>query len=124
MTLTLTPEIENALAEQARREGTTAERLALDGLQSLFVSPKRTPDEILGLAAQAYEGLSQKEREEVERIALDRSQPGVLLKEYGLNPAQAAELRGSLASFADEWNQPGMDVYDDYEAAKARLHAR
>lgn len=47
--------------------------LTLTGLQSLFVSPKRTPEEILGLAAQVYEGLSHAETEEVERIALDRS---------------------------------------------------
>lgn len=73
MTLTLTPEIENALAEQARREGTTPERLALDGLQNLFVTPKPTAEEILGMAAQVYAGLPQTEAEEVERIALDRS---------------------------------------------------
>ncbi len=53
-----------------------------------------------------------------------QNQPGVALKDYGIDPAQAAEIRVSLASFADEWNQPGMDVYDDYEAAKARLQAR
>ncbi len=50
-----------------------------------------------------------------------QSRQGVLLKDYGIDPAQAAEIRASLASFADEWNQPEMDVYDDYEAAKARL---
>lgn len=49
------------------------------------------------------------------------SRKGVPLKDYGINPAQAAELRASLASFADEWNQPEMDIYDDYDAAKARL---
>ena len=50
MTLTLTPEIETTLAEQARREGTTPERVALDGLQNLFVTPKRTPEEVLRLS--------------------------------------------------------------------------
>lgn len=52
-----------------------------------------------------------------------QSQQGVLLKECGINPAKAAELRASLASFAEEWDQPQMDVYSDYEAAKARLDA-
>ncbi len=49
---------------------------------------------------------------------------GVLLQDYGINPAQAAEIKASLASFAEEWSQPGMDVYDDYDAAKLRLQAR
>jgi len=29
-----------------------------------------------------------------------------------------------LASFAEDWDSPEMDVYDDYDAAKARLEAR
>ncbi len=73
MTITLTPEIENAIAERAQREGTTAEQLTLDGLRNLFVTPRLTPDEVLGLAAQVYEGLSKEDRDEVETIALDRS---------------------------------------------------
>ena len=73
MTSTLTPEVENALAEQARREGTTPERLVSDSLRNLFVTPKMTPDEILGLAAQVYAGLSEQEVSDVEKIALDRS---------------------------------------------------
>ena len=74
MTITLTPEIEDAIAEQAHREGKTPERLALDGLRSLFVLPKPTPDEVLGLAARVYEGLSEKDVQEIEQIALDRRQ--------------------------------------------------
>lgn len=73
MTITLTPEIENAIVEQARREGTTPERLVSDSLRSLFVPPTPTPDEILGLAAQVYAGLSKQEVSDVEKIALDRS---------------------------------------------------
>jgi len=73
MTIKLTPEVESAVAEQARREGTTPERLVSDSLWSLFVAPKPTPDEILGLAAQVYAGLSEQEVSDVEKIALDRS---------------------------------------------------
>ncbi len=40
------------------------------------------------------------------------------LAPLGIQPAQAAELRARLASFAEEWNQPEMDVYDDYDAAR------
>ncbi len=37
MTITLTSEIENALMEQARKQGTMPERLALDSLHERFV---------------------------------------------------------------------------------------
>jgi hypothetical protein len=37
--LTLTPEIENALEEQARQQGTTPEHLALEALREKFVTP-------------------------------------------------------------------------------------
>ena len=72
MTITLTREIESAIAEQAWREGTTPESLVSDSLQKLFAAPKPTPEEILGLAAQVYAGLSEQDVLEVERIALDR----------------------------------------------------
>lgn len=46
---------------------------------------------------------------------------GVDLRSHGIDAAAAAELRGRLATFADDWNHPDMDVYDDYDAAKANL---
>ena len=49
------------------------------------------------------------------------NRPGVSLANYGVIPAQAAELRVSFATFAGEWERPEMDVYDDYDAAKALL---
>ena len=73
MTITLTPDIETALADQARQEGVAPEQLALNGLRTLFVRPNLTPDEILGLAAQVYAGFSEQEVVEVEKIALNRS---------------------------------------------------
>ena len=73
MTITLTPELERAISEQARRQGTTPEGLALDGLRNLFVPTELTPDEVLKLAGQVYAGLSEQEVSEVEKIALDRS---------------------------------------------------
>ena len=42
----------------------------------------------------------------------------------GISPAMAAELRARLATFAEEWKSPEMDIYDDYEAAKSRLETR
>jgi len=52
-----------------------------------------------------------------------QSQRSVSLEDYNINAAQAAELRASLASFAEDWNQPQMDVYDNYDAAKAHIEA-
>ena len=45
----------------------------------------------------------------------------VELRERGINEAQAAELRAQLETFAEDWNSPDMDLYDDYDAAKAKL---
>ena len=42
------------------------------------------------------------------------------LRAQGINQTQAAELRSSLAPFED-WNEPEMDVYNDYDSAKASL---
>ena len=49
------------------------------------------------------------------------SRRGVRLSDYGISPVQAAELRANLSTFAGEWERPEMDVYDDYDAAKALL---
>lgn len=49
---------------------------------------------------------------------------GIRLAEYGIDPVQAADLRARFAAFAGEWERPEMDVYDDYDAARARLEAQ
>lgn len=43
------------------------------------------------------------------------------LPSRGMDTRQAADLRGRLATFAADWNEPTLDVYDDYDAAKASL---
>jgi hypothetical protein len=43
------------------------------------------------------------------------------LTSQGIDKAQAAVLRTSLATFAEDWNSPEMSIYDDYDAAKAKL---
>lgn len=42
------------------------------------------------------------------------------LRTQGISQAQAAELRAAVAAFED-WNEPDMDVYDNYDAAKSNL---
>jgi hypothetical protein len=43
------------------------------------------------------------------------------LRARGIDEAQAAELRAQLGTFAEEWNSPDMTLYDNYDAAKAKL---
>jgi predicted DNA-binding antitoxin AbrB/MazE fold protein len=44
-----------------------------EGQQVRIIVEVDTPEDILGLAARVYEGLSEREVNDVERIALDRS---------------------------------------------------
>lgn len=43
------------------------------------------------------------------------------LRERGIDEQQAAELRARLATFAEDWDSPEMSIYDNYDAAKAKL---
>lgn len=37
------------------------------------------------------------------------------LASRGIDPAQAADLRTRLQTFAEDWERTEMDAYDDYE---------
>ena len=39
------------------------------------------------------------------------------LRAIGIDEAQAADLRARLATFAEDWDDPEMDIYDEYYAA-------
>ena len=41
------------------------------------------------------------------------TQHSVDLRERGIEPHQAADLRGRLAAFAEDWDRPEMAVYDE-----------
>jgi len=43
------------------------------------------------------------------------------LASQGIDKAQSVLLRTSLAACAEDWNSPEMSIYDDYDAAKAKL---
>lgn len=59
------------------------------------------------------------------RVIVTFVEPKVIdLRVRGIDEAQAADLRGRLAAFAEDWNSPEMDSYNNYDAAKARLQAR
>lgn len=38
-----------------------------------------------------------------------------------IDEKQAADLRARLATFAEEWDSPEMDIYDNYDAAKTNV---
>ncbi len=38
------------------------------------------------------------------------------LRERGIDEAQATDLHARLAPFAEDWNRPEMDVYDEVKA--------
>ena len=41
------------------------------------------------------------------------------LRTYGIDETQAESLRANLAPFAEDWNNPEMSIYDNYDAAKS-----
>ncbi|MFH1350784.1 MAG: hypothetical protein ABII26_07570 [Pseudomonadota bacterium] len=43
------------------------------------------------------------------------------LRERGINEATAAESRSRLSTFAEDWDSPEMDVYNEYDTFKSRL---
>ncbi|MBI3896159.1 MAG: hypothetical protein HY313_09535 [Acidobacteria bacterium] len=43
------------------------------------------------------------------------------LRERGIDEAQAADLRARLRAFAEDWESPEMDIYDNYDKIKSGL---
>jgi len=41
------------------------------------------------------------------------------LSERGIDEGQAAELRGAMAAFAEDWDSPDMSIYNNYDANRA-----
>ena len=37
------------------------------------------------------------------------------LRELGIDEAQAADLRARLRAFAEDWESPEMDIYNNYD---------
>jgi len=46
---------------------------------------------------------------------------GYDLQGRGIDETQAADLRARLRTFAEDWESPEMDIYDNYDAAKSKL---
>ena len=50
----------------------------------------------------------------IQPLALDQDQRGTVnLTARGITLALAAEMRNRVLSFEEDWNAPGMEVYDE-----------
>ena len=59
------------------------------------------------------------------RVVVTFLSPGSIdLRERGIDKAQAADLRARFACFAEDWESPEMDIYDNYDEEKAKLQTR
>ena len=43
------------------------------------------------------------------------------LRARGIDKKQTADLRARLATFAEDWDSPEMEIYDNYDEAKAKI---
>ena len=56
------------------------------------------------------------------RVIVTFFEPAAIdLRMREINQVYAAELHGRLATFAEDWESPEMDIYDNYDAAQAHL---
>lgn len=83
------------------------------------------PDEQRKEVLEFIEGLERKASgEEPARPSsgntMDGEKKQIDLREHGISREEAADLRARLSTFED-WNDPAMDIYDDYDTAKAAL---
>ena len=46
------------------------------------------------------------------------------LQERGIDETQTADIRARLASFAEDWENPEMNAYDNYDDTKVKLQTR
>ncbi|NDJ16646.1 hypothetical protein [Myxacorys almedinensis] len=53
--------------------------------------------------------------------SLTQEETSIDLQAHSIDEQQAAELQSRLSSFAEEWNSPEMDIYDDYDNHRKQL---
>jgi hypothetical protein len=83
----------------------------------------RLPNDKQRVVLEFIERLELQDREQQSRLpALNKDRPNkaVDLRQHGINREQAAELRAGFAAFED-WNDPEMEIYDDYDNNLASL---
>src|SRR6267143_529275 len=83
----------------------------------------RLPNDKQRVVLEFIEGLELEDREQQSRspaLDKDRHKKAVDLRQHGISREQAAELRAGFAAFED-WNDPEMEIYDDYDNNLASL---
>lgn len=78
--------------------------VAMEPRQHLHRLIDALPDSALETATQRLVSLQ-------EHVAEEQSP--LRVADLGWTPAQAADTRARLASFAEDWDAPGMEGYDD-----------
>ena len=96
MSLILSPEIEARLQKIVERDG---------------VDPNATLEMLLN------NWLEWKESDPGEYM----KEGWIDLRSLGISKEQAVQIRAQFATFAEDWDSPEMDIYDNYEAAKSAL---
>jgi hypothetical protein len=61
-------------------------------------------------------------RDETRVIVTFLQSSTINLRKRGIDEKQAAELRARPGTFAEDWESPEMDIYDDYDGARAKLY--
>lgn len=59
------------------------------------------------------------ERREIAKRLAEMDGGAINLRSLGIDEAEAAELRGRLERFGEEWDSPEMTAYDHYDAARS-----
>jgi hypothetical protein len=60
-------------------------------------------------------------RDETRVVVTFLETGAVDLQARSINEKQAAELRARFETFAEDWDSPEMSIYDNYDAARAKL---
>lgn len=70
------------------------------------------PSEIINEVEDFVDFLTEKHTKRNGDDSENSKAEGINLRERGISEKEAAEQRAALASFAEDWDQPEMKVYD------------
>jgi hypothetical protein len=79
---------------------------------ALIEKIQNLPLEIVNEVEDFVDFLTEKQRKGNPDNSENSETESVNLQERGISPEEAAAQRAALSSFAEDWEHPGMDVYD------------
>ncbi len=90
----------------------TVEGTYRDGRVELLETPEEVPEEARVIVTFL----------ETHSVQLRQAENNYVdLRERGIDEPTAAAIRASLETFAEDWDDSDMDIYDDYETEIAKL---